>query len=94
MPFISQGKLKLYESWGFPEIWVEVPEHQVASRPRGLVPGLTIRLLEDGAYRVSPESVAFPGWRAEDVHETMNEPAAFGADARDSGAFGPEVGVT
>ena len=75
---VRRGKLKLYESWGFPEVWVEVPEHQVASRPRGLMPGLTIHLLEDGAYRVSPESVAFPGWRAEDIHEAMNEPAPSG----------------
>ena len=43
---VRRGKLKLYESWGFPELWVEVPEHRVASRPRGLVPGLTIHLLE------------------------------------------------
>ena len=71
---VRRGKLKLYESWGFPEVWVEVPEHRVASRPRGLVPGLTIHLLKEGAYRVSPESVAFPGWRAEAIHEAMNEP--------------------
>ena len=70
---VRRGKLKLYESWGFPELWVEVPEHRVASRPRGLVPGLTIHLLEDGVYRESPESVAFPGWRAEAIHEAMNE---------------------
>ena len=70
---VRRGKLKLYESWGFPEVWVEVPEHRVASRPRSLVPGLTIHLLEDGVYRESPESVAFPGWRAEAIHEAMNE---------------------
>ena len=70
---VRRGKLKLYESWGFPEVWVEVPEQWVASRPRGLVAGLTIHLLEDGVYRVSPESVAFPGWRAEAIHEAMNE---------------------
>ena len=70
---VRRGKLKLYESWGFPEVWVEVPERWVASRPRGLVPGLTIHLLEDGVYRVSPESLAFPGWRAEAIHEAMNE---------------------
>ena len=52
---------------------MEVPERWVASRPRGLVPGLTIHLLEDGVYRESPESVAFPGWRAEAIHEAMNE---------------------
>ena len=70
---VRRGKLKLYESWGFPELWVEVPESWVASRPRGLVPGLTIHLLKDGVYRESPESVAFPGWRAEAIHEAMNE---------------------
>ncbi len=70
---VRRGKLKLYESWGFPEVWVEVPEHRVASRPRGLVPGLTIHLLEGGVYRASPESLAFPGWRAEAIHEAMNE---------------------
>ena len=70
---VRRGKLKLYESWGFPELWVEVPEHWVASRPRGLVPGLTIHLLEGDVYRESPESVAFPGWRAEAIHEAMNE---------------------
>ena len=70
---VRRGKLKLYESWGFPEVWVEVPERWVASRPRGLVAGLTIHLLEDGVYRESPESLAFPGWRAEAIHEAMNE---------------------
>ena len=70
---VRRGKLKLYEAWGFPELWVEVPERRVASRPRGLVPGLTIHLLEGGAYRVSPQSRAFPGWRAEAIHEAMNE---------------------
>ena len=35
--------------------------------------GLTIHLLEDGVYRESPESLAFPGWRAEAIHEAMNE---------------------
>ena len=70
---VRRGKLRLYESWGFPEVWVEVPEQWVASRPRGLVPGLTIHLLEDGVYRESPESMAFPGWRAAAIHDAMNE---------------------
>ena len=72
---VRRGKLVLYEAWGFPELWVEVPERRVASRPRGLVPGLTIHLLEGGAYRVSRESRAFPGWGAEAIHEAMNEAA-------------------
>ena len=70
---VRRGKLLLYQAWGFPELWVEVPECRVASRPRGLVPGLTIHLLEGGAYRVSSESRAFPGWGAEAIHEAMNE---------------------
>ncbi len=70
---VRRGKLKLYEAWGFPELWVEVPERRAPSRAKSRVPGLAIHLLEDGAYRHSPESVAFPGWRAEDIHEAMNE---------------------
>ena len=70
---IRRGKLKLYEAWGFPELWVEVPERRAPSRPKSRMPGLTIHLLEDGAYRESSASVAFPGWRAEEVHEVLNE---------------------
>ena len=72
---VRRGKLRLYEAWGFPEVWVEVPEGYSASRPRGRRPGLTIHLLEGGAYRESPESRAFPGWRAAEVHTAMNEAA-------------------
>lgn len=70
---VRRGKLKLYEAWGFPELWVEVPERRAPSRPKRRRPGLAIHRLEDGAYRKSPQSVAFPGWRAEDIHEAMNE---------------------
>ena len=70
---VRPGKLKVYESWGIPELWVEVPDRKARSRPASLVPGLTIHLLEDGAYRISPVSRAFPGWRAADIHESMNE---------------------
>ena len=70
---VRRGKLKLYESWGFPELWVEVPDRRAPSRSESRLPGLTIHVLEDGAYRVSPESRAFPGWRAADIHEAMNE---------------------
>ena len=45
---------------------------------------MTIHLLsEDGAYQVSPESRAFPGWRAEEIHAALNETTAFGANLRD-----------
>ena len=70
---VRRGKLKLYEAWEFPEVWVEVPDVRAPSRPKGRLPGLTIHLLEGGAYRESPESVAFPGWRAVAIHEAMNE---------------------
>ena len=71
---VRRGKLKLYEAWGLPEVWVEVPDRPpLRPRPKRQVPGLTIHLLEDGAYRPSPVSPAFLGWRAEDIHRAMNE---------------------
>ena len=70
---VRRGKLKLYESWGFPELWVEVPDRESPSRPSGLRPGLTIYLLEGGTYQISPASRAFPGWRAVDIHAALNE---------------------
>ena len=70
---VRRGKLRLYEAWGFPEVWVEVPDRTAPSRPQGRLPGLTIHLLEGGAYRESRESRAFPGWRAAAIHEAMNE---------------------
>ena len=76
---VRRGKLRLYEAWGFPEVWVEVPEGYSASRPAGRRPGLAIHLLEGGAYRESPESRAFPGWRAEEIHTAMNEAATSAA---------------
>ena len=70
---VRRGKLRLYEAWGFPEVWVEVPDRRTPSRSRGRRPGLTIHLLERGAFRESPTSRAFPNWRAEAIHEAMNE---------------------
>ena len=70
---VYRGKLWLYESWRFPEVWVEVPDAPSPSRPRRRSPGLTIHLLESGAYRVSAESRTFPGWRAQEIHTALNE---------------------
>ena len=70
-----RGKLALYEEWGFPEVWVEVPEAPSPSRARGRLPGLTIHVLEHGRFRVAAESRAFPGLQAEEVHEALNEAA-------------------
>ncbi len=69
-----RGKLPLYESWGFPEVWVDVPDAPSPSRPRSRRPGLTIHLLEGGRYRVAAESRAFPGWTAAEIHTALNEP--------------------
>ena len=48
-----RGKLMLYEAWGFPEVWIQVPSAPSPSRPKSRLPGLTVFLLEGGAYRVS-----------------------------------------
>ena len=73
---VRRGKLGLYEAWGFPEVWVDVPEAGYAvRRPAGLSPGLTIHLLEDGGYRTAPQSRAFPGWTAEEIHMALSEAA-------------------
>ena len=72
---VRRGKLGLYEEWGFPELWVEVPESTSASRAAGRRPGLTIYRLEGGVYREAPGSVAFAGWRAEEIHRALNEGA-------------------
>ena len=71
---VRRGKLSLYESWGFPEVWVEVPEQSSPSRPLGLRPGLTIYLLEGGAFRTAAHSRTFAGWTAPEIHRALNEP--------------------
>ena len=70
---VRRGKLTLYESWGFPEVWVDVPDAPAPSRPRRR-PRMAIHLVEDGRYRVAAQSRAFPGWTAAEIHEALNEP--------------------
>ena len=70
---VRRNKLKLYQAWGVREVWAEVPDAATKSRPKSRRPGLTIRLLRDGAYRQVTASQAFPGWRATDIHLAMNE---------------------
>ena len=52
---------------------MEVPNYRAASRPKRRRAGLTIHVLEGGVYRESPESRAFPGWGAEELHVAFNE---------------------
>ena len=66
---VRRGKLGLYEAWGFPEVWVEVPE---GGSPRRR-PGLTIHRRSAAGYRASAASVALPGWTAAEIHAALNE---------------------
>ena len=67
---VRRHKLKLYEAWGFPELWVEVPDASPRPAKRH---GLSVHVLEDGAFREVAESRAFPGWAAADIHAALNE---------------------
>ena len=87
-----RGKLSLYESWGFPEVWVDVPDAPSPNRPRGLRPGMTIHLLEDGRYRVADESQAFPRLDGGRDSRGAERACAFGADERRAGACGWSAG--
>ncbi len=71
---VRRNKLGLYEAWGFPEVWVETPDEPSRSRPRGLRPGLTIYLLNEGRFREANESGTFPTWTAAEIHAALNEP--------------------
>ena len=71
---VRRRKLGLYESSGFPEVWVEVPDEPEPNRPESLRPGLTIHLLERGCFRPALASRSFPGWTAQEIHRALNEP--------------------
>ena len=58
---VRRWKLGMYMEWGFPEIWVLVPWQESVRAP-----GLTIHVRDGAGYRVSRESLAFPGWRSEE----------------------------
>ena len=57
---VRRGKLRLYESWGFPEVWVEVPDEREPNRPASLRPGLTIHVQVTAGFRTVPSSAPFP----------------------------------
>ena len=65
---VRRRKLGIYMECGFPEIWVLVP--WVSSRRER---ALTIHLRGEDGYREVPESVAFPGWRAEEIQLALTE---------------------
>ncbi len=69
---IRRGKLHQYALWGFPEVWVEVPEAYTPSRRAGK-PRLTIYVLEGSQYREAEASRALAGWTAAEIHQALNE---------------------
>ena len=71
---VRRGKLGLYESWGFPEVWVEVPDEPEPNRPASLRSGLTIHVQARGRFRPAPASRALTGWTAGEIHRALNEP--------------------
>ncbi len=70
---VRRRKLGIYESWGFPEVWVEVPEANWRYRPKSRLSGLAIHVLEEGRYVEAASSRAFPGWTAQEIHRALNE---------------------
>ena len=73
---VRRKKLGIYRRWGVPEVWVETPEAPSPSRPRGVVPGLSIYVLQDEDYGIAAESAALPTWQAFEIHAALNEPSA------------------
>ena len=80
---IRQGKLQKYQAWGFPELWVEVPEAFTPYRRAG-APGLRIRVWEEGRYRQVEASRAFAGWTAAEIHAALNEREGWSAATIDA----------
>ena len=89
---VRRNKLVLYESWGFPEVWVEVPDEPQPSRPASLRPGLTIHVREGGIFRPAAVSLAFPGWTAAEIHRALNEPELSAETAEVLNRVGRELG--
>ena len=68
-------KLGVYEEWGVPEVWVEVPDAPSRSRPKSRRSGLTIHVLDAKTkrYREAQASEALLGWTAAEIHLALNE---------------------
>ena len=90
---VRRGKLGFYESWGFPEVWVEVPDHPAPSRPVSLRPGLTIHVREGEGYRAVASSRAFPGWTARQIHRALNERELSGETVAELRRLGRAMGA-
>ena len=87
---IRDRKLDVYADWGVPELWVEVPDADLPSKRKR--PGLTIHLLDNGTFRESAESVAFPTLSAREIHAALNEPSASAASVETARRVGGIMG--
>ena len=67
---VRRNKLALYEAWGFPEVWVDVPEQSLRRRRSR---GVAIYLRKDDAFLPATASRAFPGWQATEIHAALND---------------------
>ena len=86
---VRRWKLGKYMEWGFPELWVLVPWGWSVRAP-----GLTIHVRgEGGGYRESEESVAFAGWRAEEIHRALTEEPVTGETWRALERVGRAMGM-
>ena len=89
---VYRGKLRLYEAWGFPEVWVEVPNYR-AARPaeesaRGAHDSRAGRWRIPGVCGERGDSGVECGGSARGVQRA----GAFGADVCGAGACGQGVG--
>ena len=66
---VRRNKLRLYEAWGFPEVWVDVPQQSQRRKPHGVA----IYVREGSALAPVPASCAFPGWQAAEIEAALNE---------------------
>ena len=91
---VRRGKLALYESWGFPELWVAVPDGRVPGSPRSRGAGLTIHVLGPNGYEPASSSRAFCGWSAAEIHRALNEDALSGDTVHVLRRVGRAMGAT
>ena len=68
-------KLGMYEEWGIPEIWIEVPDAPAKSRRKSRRSGLAIHVLnaKTKRYEEAAASKVLPGWTSEEIHLALNE---------------------
>ena len=64
---VRQGELDLYGAWRFSEVWVDMPDVAVPSRPAGRAPRLTVHRLDSEGYRYAGDSTACPSWTAAEI---------------------------